>query len=530
MNDQTTVQHYVRVLVRFLPLILAVGVLCGSLSYFWASNRPADFATSANVIVRTGATANFFARTPGESSSLFRVLSAEAQYAESSEVRDAADTGSARSSSVVGDDSTGVLRFRVSAATPAEATSIANRWAAAYLELRHQRDLDGTRTTIATSQVTLEDLRVVEAEILEPIAPIDRALESTTLESDDLSRLTTQRLNLLQSLSDELLPVRSQIQTLSSDLGRQELLLTFLESNPELGARSLSTATNAVDTRPSALLIGSSAGLIGLLLGAALALLIDVARGRIANEEQLRRLFPDLQILETLPRTSVGSGSGAIDIAELHHDRPYLDAVHRLITALRFAGMNNRVSSVVVTSAEQSAGKTTVASTIALTLAGDYLASTIAVDADMRRPRLAEALATPPGKGLADALVDDGETWRSRLHPPALVFEGSENLRVMPVGHVAGVVASNLLRMDTVGPLIESLEDECELVIVDAPPLVPVSDALLISAHTTATIVVVRLRQTRTTELVQTIERLAAVGSNVLLVAVGGKRKTDYYG
>lgn len=180
------------------------------------------------------------------------------------------------------------------------------------------------------------------------------------------------------------------------------------------------------------------------------------------------------------------------------------ESFRTLRTNLQFVDVDAPPRSIVVTSAHQGDGKSSVAINLArvLALAGT---PTVLVDCDLRRPRIAPALDLDDAVGVTDVLA-------GRLPlAEAIQVVGDEGLQVLVAGRVppnpSELVGSRRMRT-----LIETLSRD-HTVIIDAPPLLPVIDAGILAAHADGAITVLRVGTTLKDEVVlceRVLERLSA--------------------
>lgn len=522
---------YLRLLRRHWWIVGLVSALSIVLAVVWVETRQESYEAKTTVIVRSVPSANFFPQIPGNPSALYRVLPSEAQFASGAKVQsDAGLRGIALSTSIREVAATSVLEFRVTASTSSAAVELSSVWAEEYVAARHQQDLRSATGIVETSEAAIEQLREQESVILEPIAPIDIALNRSTLEPDEISRLTTQRLNLLQQLNDELSPIRSQILTLGSDLARQEILIRFLERDAELAARVLSAPTGARDTRPSLPLTAAGAGLLGIILGVAMALLYAVLSDRVSSGNDFRREHPGVAVLGLLPESKAVSRSAVLELETIASDRTYLESLQGVVTSLQMLGRQSPIASILVTSAEEGAGKSTLAASMSLVVSRD-LDRVVAIDCDLRRSRLASLFDVGPKSGLCE-LIDSGNvapsTIETALVPIRAGSDGGNRLAFLPAGSPSQT-PTQLLRLPTVASLVQSLEVASDLVILDGPPVVPVTDSILLARPVDLVVVVVRLGKSRISEVRETIERLSTSGTVVAAVIVGGKKRRNAY-
>jgi capsular exopolysaccharide synthesis family protein len=163
---------------------------------------------------------------------------------------------------------------------------------------------------------------------------------------------------------------------------------------------------------------------------------------------------------------------------------------------------------MVITSAGPGEGKTTLASNLAL-IASHAGKTVVLVEADLRNPTLSAAFGIDNEVGLTDVL-----TGRKPIEGAVQEIAG-ERLHVLTSGPRA-MTPSELLGSTAMVELLEELEARYDLVIVDTPPALPVTDALLIAVNTGGTVVVTRLSHTNRSALKKTVDALRKVNANLL--------------
>ena len=153
---------------------------------------------------------------------------------------------------------------------------------------------------------------------------------------------------------------------------------------------------------------------------------------------------------------------------------PRAEAFRQLRTNIRYLALDDSVRSLVVTSSVQSEGKTTVAANLAIALAqsGEQV---ILVDADLRRPQIAELMGLNPQVGLTNVLV--GTT---HLDNALLPWREGVSLRVLTSGEVPPN-PSEILGSHRMQEVLDELLKRATFVVFDSPPLLPVTDAAILS-------------------------------------------------
>lgn len=269
-------------------------------------------------------------------------------------------------------------------------------------------------------------------------------------------------------------------------------------------------------SRPAApvLLWNLVAGAAGaLLLAVAFAVVRRVADRRVRTAEDVEEVST-AGVIGVIPLVPELKGdlqtAGALGAAS--------ESFRTLRTNLQFVDVDAPPRSIVVTSAHQGDGKSSVAINLArvLALAGT---PTVLVDCDLRRPRIAPALDLDDAVGLTDVLA-------GRLPlSEAIQVVGEEGLEVLVAGRVPPN-PSELLGSRRMRALIETLSRE-HTVIIDAPPLLPVIDAGILSAQADGAITVLRVGSTFKDEVVlceRVLDRLGATTLGYVLNAASLRR------
>lgn len=238
---------------------------------------------------------------------------------------------------------------------------------------------------------------------------------------------------------------------------------------------------------------------LGLLLGAGQAVLRSVLDTRIRTTDDIEQVS-NAPVLASVGRIPVTADRAAeTEGAQWANAEAY----RRLRTNVGFVGLGGeRRSSMVVTSSVAGEGKTETATNLARVLAqaGE---SVLLIDADLRRPQVASRMRLDSELGLSDVL-----TGRGSFHD--LVIEVAPGyLSVLPAGTVPPN-PSELLGSEAMAHLLATAERQFDYVLFDAPPLLPVTDAVVLSAQAGGAIVVARSGVVRRPQLDAAIDLLEA--------------------
>jgi len=171
---------------------------------------------------------------------------------------------------------------------------------------------------------------------------------------------------------------------------------------------------------------------------------------------------------------------------------PAAEAYHTLRTNLTFAALDKPIETLLVTSAAPGEGKSTILANLAVTMAQGER-RTILVDADLRRPGLHEIFGVANERGLTTMIVEE-----AALDDPPLIDVGVDNLWLVPSGPLppnpADILGSRKMEQ-TITALIA--KTRADIVLFDAPPVIVVTDAIVLGTKVDGVLLVVSAGRTR---------------------------------
>jgi polysaccharide biosynthesis transport protein len=246
-------------------------------------------------------------------------------------------------------------------------------------------------------------------------------------------------------------------------------------------------------------LVGSSAFAFALIF------LLEIFNTRVNSPDEVKRHL-GIRVLGVTPEVKlqlggrsllVGGGAPPV-FAEL------LDMVR---TNLLLAPSLATTSTLLITSSQPGEGKTTAAANLAISLAR-LNQRVLLIDADLRKPRLHELFGVTQGPGLSDVLVEK---------PTQAAFRETKvpRLWLMPSGRPPGN-PTDLLGSERFAKMIDWLRGQFDWVLLDSPPVLAVTDACLIAPTVSGVLFVVGAGVTPRAVAAAAVERLDAVGANVV--------------
>ncbi|WP_347108265.1 polysaccharide biosynthesis tyrosine autokinase [Paenarthrobacter sp. S56] len=292
---------------------------------------------------------------------------------------------------------------------------------------------------------------------------------------------------------------------------------TSIVSFRSLDSAQLPTSPTSPNTK-LALVIGLVAGLV---LAIAYALLRNIFDRKVRSAAQVES-ETGVAAIGTVPFHKNFDGANRIVLShggndlenKNHQDYAVAEAIRELRTNLQFMDVDNPPRIIVVTSALPGEGKTTVVANLAQTIAASGQ-RVVVVDGDLRRPTLAKAFGLLNNVGLTDVLIG-----RATLNEVLQPWGETGDLFVLGAGSVPPN-PSELLGSNVMHTMLEDIAKHA-IVLVDAPPLLPVTDAAILTARTDGAIVVSRAGKTTYDQLKRALQNLERVKGRPLGLIING--------
>jgi capsular exopolysaccharide synthesis family protein len=200
------------------------------------------------------------------------------------------------------------------------------------------------------------------------------------------------------------------------------------------------------------------------------------------------------------------------------------EAFHTLRASLTYFNINNPLQSVVITSPLKGDGKTTVATNLATAVAQSGK-DVILVDADLRHPQVDTRIGQRAESGLGAVLIGEQE-----LDDVLIVTDVAEGrLKILPSGPPAPN-PSELIGSARMRWVLEQLSTEADLVIVDTPPTLVVSDAIPLLEQVSGAVVIGRVDETTRDAIRRLTKVIVTAGGTLLGVIATGAKGSGLYG
>jgi capsular exopolysaccharide synthesis family protein len=246
--------------------------------------------------------------------------------------------------------------------------------------------------------------------------------------------------------------------------------------------------------------------LLGLLIGIVLAAIRRALDTTIKSAEQLAEVTAGRPVVGTVPFDSAARKRPLVAGDDPLGRRP--EAYRKLRTNLQFVNIDVPHKALLFTSCLVEEGKSSTVCNLAI-MQAQFGQRVIVVEADLRRPRATSYLGLPSSVGVTDVLV--GRVTAGE----AIQTWGNDQFDVLASGPTPPS-PSDLLGSQRMSQLVEQLRGQYDLVLIDAPPILPFADAAATGPACDGAILVVRYGRTRAAQLRQAMEALGAVGVPIL--------------
>jgi len=265
------------------------------------------------------------------------------------------------------------------------------------------------------------------------------------------------------------------------------------------------------------------AAAIGLALALGGAFLIEFLDDTIKTPDDVTRAV-HLPTVGAIVR--MNGKTGDTRLVPLHQPlSPVTEAYRALRTNIQISSVDKPIRTLVVTSANPLEGKSTTVANMSVVMA-QADKSVILVDADLRRSSIHKIFQMANREGLTNVLLEDEpspDRW--------LQGTGVENLRVLTSGPLPPN-PSEMLGSQKMVQLIERLKKAADIVIFDAPPVLSVTDAVVLALQADGVLLVIEAGRTRRTAARNAVDQLGRVGAKVLGVVLNGvspRQTMGYY-
>jgi capsular exopolysaccharide synthesis family protein len=367
----------------------------------------------------------------------------------------------------------------------------------------------------------------------------ERELEKTVTEHRHLARQLDEKMAEYRLLHRDVDTNRELYTALLTRLKETQVSSSLVTSNISIVDRAEVPLTPSRPPKALHLLLGSVIGLFG---GVGLAFLFEYLDTSIKDAKQVEKVLrvptigvvPSQQSLDgwrarqrrRLAEDNGDSGPFAL-VAYAEMESGLAEVFRNLRTSLLYSAPDHPPKTLMVTSLHPGDGKTSLATNLSITLSQLGAGEILLVDGDMRRPTLHDLLEVPQAPGLSTFLTGQAEL------PAVLKRTKIPNLYVIPAGRIplnpAELMASARLRQ-----MLDVLGERFNHIVFDAPPLIGVSDAVILAPRIDGVVLVLRHGRAGRDASQRAIQLLASVRARLLGVVLNdvdvSQTGSGYYG
>ena len=368
-----------------------------------------------------------------------------------------------------------LVAVKIESRSPERAAAVANEYANRYVDLGRIRAADELSAVGQELERKLQDLQ----------AEID-ALEAQMADGGDTN----------QGSIGGLLERRD---AMVGQQGRFREKLDEIEVETSLasgGARIVGAATvPTTPVKPKPLRNAALAGIGGLIIGLGFASLIEYLNSSVRTKEEVASVLAGVPVLGVIPAVPKWRGRDGVYLGNtLEQEAPAMEAYRSLRTSLSLLGVERPLRTLQITSPGAGDGKTTTLVALAALFAS-MGQRVVALDCDLRRPKLHRAFGLVNEVGFTSVVGGQVSLAEALQEVP-----DETNLMVLSSGPVPPN-PSELLSGRPTSELIFALQRQSDLVLVDTPPVLPVTDATVMSSWVEGTLLVVSAEGTTRSDL-----------------------------
>jgi non-specific protein-tyrosine kinase len=403
---------------------------------------------------------------------------------------------------------TELLELTVDDTDPLRARDIANEIALTFI-------------TLHSTEQQLQHIMTLEQDVVAQMADLKELIEHNQAIVDQArtssSLMTEEELSLVQTnLSSQQLAYTGLLGTYLNIRLTQTQLLDVIVVEPAVAPTE--------PIRPNVFLYTFLGTFVGLAFCLGLAFLLEYLNRSFETSDQVRRVLP-LPTLGTIPRLHGKERNSRLVTSTLPR-APVSEAYRTLRTNIRFASVDEPLRTLLVTSAEPEAGKTTVTANLGAVCAQAGI-QVVLIDTDLRIPRLHQLFGLNNHYGLTDLLVGNIQDVKE-----CLVKTEVDNLHLITSGPIPPN-PSELLSSKRMEAVLAQVRENAELIILDTPPTLAVTDAAVLASKVEGVIMLVEAKRTSHEAARRAFEAHQRVGSTVLGVVLTkiktGRRDSSYY-
>jgi capsular exopolysaccharide synthesis family protein len=528
-----SILDYAQTLWRWAWLLLLAGLAAGAVTFYITNQQPRTYQSSTRVMVNAGSSTiyenyytSYYSQTLAETYA--QTMATKSMLATVEERQGYKIPGSVKVSQVATQPLIDIL---VTDTDPQRAADIANMLVTVFSE----KVISDQQLRYADLKTSLETEMAQVDEQLTAINERLAVLEIKQSEFEEAQRIeAAQRaagLNPTVSVKQDPADIveRTQLELSQSQYQNTRFSLFSSLQQIKLSEAQSITTINQLDPAvpnftaiaPQPMKSAGLAAIVGLMVAAMVVFLVAFLQDEIRDPGEFTRRWgvPVLGLITSYHT----NGEQIITIAKPR--MPVSEAFRSIRTNLQFSGIDAPLRSMLVTSASPSDGKTSVAANLATVFAQSEK-DVVIIDADLRRPRLHKVFKLSNRIGLSDYFIRTPDRMTGAIKQTPV-----NGLNIVTSGSLPPN-PSELLSSNKMKEVLDLLSSHYDMLIVDSPPLLAVTDALVLARFVDGVILVIDPRRSKRGAIRQAIEQLQRTEVRLLGVVLNNikvKRSSYYY-
>lgn len=500
-------RDYLAVLRRRKWSIVACAVVVVGAALVTSLLQTPVYLGTTKVLLQPVSTATLFNPSTGQRNDPARAVDTQIQVIKSEPVRAAVrrQLGVAPPVSATAVGQTDVIDVSVQSTKAAVAARAADAYATAYIDFSRKKAVDDLLAASQQIQAKVDDLqRQIDA--LDARADQAPPPQQAAVRED------------VKAEKDQLIQQQGTF--------KQRLDQVQVDANLSTGSAQLVTpaSTPTSPIKPTPLRSAVLALVVGLLLGVGLAFLRDHLDDSVKTKDDLDRAAGGMAVIGVIPAVSGWKAREEPRVVSLTDTRSAATEAYRTLrTSIQFLGLDRPLGVLQVTSPGAEEGKSTTLANLGVAMAA-MGQRVVIVCCDLRRPRIHEFFGLDNSVGLTSVLLG---------HDPLLdavqEVEAQPRLSLLASGPLPPNPA-DLLSAQRTADVLTALRAHADMVLIDCPPVLPVTDSLILAGRADALLLTCLAGVTTGKEVARATELLRQVGAPLVGAVLNGASQGEPYG
>jgi capsular exopolysaccharide synthesis family protein len=265
--------------------------------------------------------------------------------------------------------------------------------------------------------------------------------------------------------------------------------------------------------------------LVGVALSGGVVIGLEALRQTFSEPEELER-YTGRRILGLIPMFRPPWGTSVLDYVTTRPNTPFVEAVRNLRTSIRFVSIDSPAKVVAVVSSVEAEGKSTLSLALAQVTGTQPNSRVLVIDGDLRRRRASSLLGGRKGPGITAYIGEKAELDDIIVRPDRASFD-------MIYADRSPRITADIFASRRFAEMIEELRRRYDMIVIDTPPVLALSDARIIISHADLALFTVSWKGTRRRPLRAALNSLELSGADKIALVFNRtniRKSVGYYG